>query len=380
MAAYILDTLIEWPGSRSEEERQILGRATEATTLDTLAALVTGDDSHLTNSFEPSENVTYYIRNRIPFQEVIRNVHTGQEFLVQELIDAIARLVPSEDRVAAISRMTRDVTACWSNFITQLSADYRRQHEEWSHSAEGNRARLIRNLLHNRNTDPVEAGRMLKYDLQQPHTGALVWFSGLDPEAVRLIDLPSLAHEIAEATESASHLAMTYPGQRIELWLGAPRRPAAEVLRQGPWPQSMRAAFGTPQAGVGGFVATHDEAMAAGRVAWHSSNLGRVVNYPDIELLSLLTADLELARRFVSRVLGPIAGTDARSVELRDTLRAWIDSSQSIAATSQALYLHRNTVNYRLKQINELLGDDLNPTSLRCALVIVDSLPDLMAN
>lgn len=377
MAAYILDTLVDWPGTRSDEERQILGRATEASTLDTLTALVSGDRSYLTTSFEPSENVAWYVRNHIPLQEVIRNVHTGQEFLIQELIDAIAGIVPADDRVAAISRMTRDVTACWSYFIAQIGVEYRRQQDEWSKSAEGHRSRLVQSLLQSKNADVDETSRALKYDLSQEHVGCRVWFVGLDPEAVRLFDLMSLAHEIATATESSSHLAMTFSGHRIELWLGAPRRPPAEVLGHGRWPLSLRAAFGTPQRGVAGFVSTHDEAVAASRVAQRSPSLGRVVSYADVELLSLLTADPERARAFVSRTLGPIVGDDARSRELRETLRAWIDSAQSVAATSQALYLHRNTVNYRLRQLTELLGDHRDLTALRCALAIAESMPHL---
>lgn len=378
MATYILDSLTDWPGSRSEEERQTLRRATEATTLDTLAALVSGEPSHLFASFEPIENVGSYVRSQIPLPEVVRNMHAGQEFLIQELMEAIAQLVPESERVAAISRMTRDVTSAWSSFIGRIGEEYHRQQDAWLGDADEQRARLARRLVQLGQGDVAESSQALGYDLELPHVGCVLWFDGVDLDAVRLFDFPAIAREISTATESTDHL-LAGNGITLELWLGDPRVPVGEVLASERWPAALRAAVGTPQPGIRGFAATHAEATAAARVARHSPSASRrVIAYPEVELLSLLTCDFDRARSFVRRTLGPIAGTDARSAELRETLAAWIDCRGSVAAASQALYMHRNTVSYRLRQLEELLGGDWDQTRIRCALTIVEWMPGVL--
>lgn len=378
MAAYILDSLTDWPGTRSDEERQILTRATEASTLDTLAALVSGDEEHLSASFEPIANVSSYVRNEIPLPEVIRNVHTGQEFLIEQLMAAIIDLVPEDDRVAAISRMTHDVTACWSSFIARIGVEYQRQQDEWLRSTEGRRTRLVQALVTHNDTDPGEASRQLGYDLLQTHVSCILWFDGLDQESLRLMDHTALGREAQGATGSSAHLLLGGSDRRFELWLGNPTRSVSAAIRQGRWPAALRAAVGTPQDGLEGFATTRAEARAAADVALRSESAPHVVDYADVELVSLLTSDFDRARTFVVRTLGPIARRDARSEELRATLAAWIDSSGSVAATSQALYMHRNTVSYRMRQLEELLGTDLDMTRVRCALTILEWMPQVL--
>jgi DNA-binding PucR family transcriptional regulator len=50
------------------------------------------------------------------------------------------------------------------------------------------------------------------------------------------------------------------------------------------------------------------------------------------------------------------------------TLWAYLDNGRSLEGTARELYVHPNTVRYRLKRITELLGWD--PTSPRDAFVL----------
>lgn len=379
MATYILDNLTDWTGDRSEEERYSLGRATEASTLDTLAALVSGDPSHLTASFEPIENVGWYVQHDIPLQQVVRNVHTGQEFLTQELIDCIPGLVPPGDEVAVISRTARDVTMCWSNFISRLTDEYGRQRTAWVQSRQGQLAHHVRGLLQGGDVDVADLSRTLGYDVSGRHTACILWFEGIDPDLARHIDLAGLANELARASGSPSvPLLLTSASRFTDLWLADCEVPISDVVHGINWPATVRIAAGRPARGVAGFRLSHREARAAAELARQSPTLGRVVRYDDVELVSLLASDRERARVFVQRVLGPIGTTGARSQELRDTLAAWIDSDGSVAGTSQALYVHRNTVSYRLRQLDELLGEQRDNTQLRCALLLVELMPQML--
>lgn len=380
MATYILQMLTDWPGTGSDEELQILHRATEASTLDTLAALFSGDRKYLSESFEPIENVGWYVRQQIPLPEVIRNVHTGQEFLIQELMRAAADLVPEADRVDAISAMTRDVTSCWSSFIGRIGDEYRRQQDDWIRTSEGQKARLVQNILQRGDVDATEASQVLGYDLTQQHVCCVLWFEGLDLDAVRLFDFASIAREVASAAGSGAHLSVNFSDHRLEVWLGNPAKSPGDVLRHGRWPSALHAAVGSRLSGVDGFRRTHAEAVASAQVAVRSKTTPAVTAYPDVELVSLLTCDFDRARAFVIRTLGPIARQNARAQELRETLAAWIDSSGSVTATSQTLFMHRNTVNYRLRQLEDLLGQDWNRTRLRCALTIAEWMPQVLSS
>ena len=96
----------------------------------------------------------------------------------------------------------------------------------------------------------------------------------------------------------------------------------------------------------------------------------------DVGLLALVTEDLERARSFVRDELGGLAALEAQ--DLRDTLRAFLANRGSHAAAARDLYVHRNTVAYRLAQAEELLGHPIaeRELELRVALEAAATLGD----
>jgi DNA-binding PucR family transcriptional regulator len=71
----------------------------------------------------------------------------------------------------------------------------------------------------------------------------------------------------------------------------------------------------------------------------------------------LLAGSPRLAGRMRAQVLEPLAEEDRG--ELAHTLRALIERRLDRTATSAALHVHRNTLAYRLKRIEEITGLDL---------------------
>ena len=51
--------------------------------------------------------------------------------------------------------------------------------------------------------------------------------------------------------------------------------------------------------------------------------------------------------------------------DLYDTLKAYIDCERSLSQTAAALFTHRNTVLYRIRKCQELLGDQLESADRR---------------
>ena len=58
--------------------------------------------------------------------------------------------------------------------------------------------------------------------------------------------------------------------------------------------------------------------------------------------------------------LGPLLAHDAKGrLGLAATVRSWLERGQDLAETATALGLHPNTLRYRLRRAEELLGLDL---------------------
>jgi DNA-binding PucR family transcriptional regulator len=70
----------------------------------------------------------------------------------------------------------------------------------------------------------------------------------------------------------------------------------------------------------------------------------------------MLTQNPEEARRFVARELGDLAAEDKAVARLRDTLRVFLEEGGSFQATALRLGVHKNTVAYRVRRAEELLG------------------------
>jgi DNA-binding PucR family transcriptional regulator len=104
---------------------------------------------------------------------------------------------------------------------------------------------------------------------------------------------------------------------------------------------------------------------------------GSVTRYPEIALAALATTDLEQARNFVQRRLGPLAAADNTSVRLRETLRAYLDEGASHGRAANRLSIHENTVRYRVRQAEDLLGRPVGPGDLdfRVALELAEASP-----
>jgi DNA-binding PucR family transcriptional regulator len=95
---------------------------------------------------------------------------------------------------------------------------------------------------------------------------------------------------------------------------------------------------------------------------------GRVVTLDNLGVSRLL---LQASRPadlidFANHVLGPLEKYDEmRGSTLVSTLRTYVASGCSTVASAESLYVHSNTVLYRLRQIESLLGLDLrNPKTL----------------
>lgn len=128
--------------------------------------------------------------------------------------------------------------------------------------------------------------------------------------------------------------------------------------------------------GIGQPIARLRDARVSYRQAAQAMNLeGRLRhNQPQVfanlgvyRLLLPLAETGEL-RAFANQVLGKLLYQEHSKGQLLETLRVYFQNRSNVMKTARALYIHRNTLLYRLERIRELGGFDLDDAETRLRL------------
>ncbi len=91
-----------------------------------------------------------------------------------------------------------------------------------------------------------------------------------------------------------------------------------------------------------------------------SFDLKGVYSLPDLGLLVAVTSEPELGDRLVDTYITPLRGTNVE--DMCETLEQYLDTGLNVEATASRLYLHANTVRYRLARFRELSKCELTST------------------
>lgn len=189
--------------------------------------------------------------------------------------------------------------------------------------------------------------------------GASLLFAELDDMAVLL-----QARGRKEAAEEAPQLA-----RRVAEWLAdrcAQRFPELEVT----------VGIGNRRADLLGISASYREAQEAARLGRRVLPAGAraVYEYAALEPHALLQhLPGEIREGYFARTLGVLAQHDQKhGTEFLRTLEVYLARSGRLAEVAQRLYVHRNTVKFRIARIEELLGVDLGDgeTAFRLQLAL----------
>jgi purine catabolism regulator len=154
----------------------------------------------------------------------------------------------------------------------------------------------------------------------------------------------STARELA--TRIRDHLQAEFPQMQLVGGLSGPARTLSE------WPETYR-------------QAVHSMEVA------RRLKLAHIVEFNSLGIYQLL-AQLDstpILQQFCQRLIGPLAHYDEQHhSELVHTITAYFDHHANISQTAEALFIHRNTLLYRLERIQELTGQDLNEADTRLSL------------
>jgi len=106
-------------------------------------------------------------------------------------------------------------------------------------------------------------------------------------------------------------------------------------------------------------------ALAGFAVARSWRNAPRLAHADDLLPERAIAGDPLARARLINKIYKPLL---AHSPELLTTLWCYLDNGRSLEATARELFVHPNTVRYRLKRISELIGWDA--TGPREALIL----------
>jgi purine catabolism regulator len=118
---------------------------------------------------------------------------------------------------------------------------------------------------------------------------------------------------------------------------------------------------------VEALVDGYEQCLEAQRISEQLSLEGGAVFFPDLEFIYLLRhVPVQMMAKYNDDLLYPLLQKDADYIaEMLRTLEAYFAQNGQINDTAKELYIHRNTVLYRLEKIGELLNLDLrNPNDL----------------
>ena len=313
---------------------------------------------------------------------VLLKVYRVAAGAVWEYFTGVAAGVPEDgpDRTDVLVYLW-DHGGTWINeAVESLIGVFYAEREATMHGALARRTETVHALLRGEPMSPEDAESVLDHPVRSTQTALVLWCEEGVPDA--LVTLNRVAAAIGAAVNAA---ALTIPAGRGEVWcwLATTRAPAAATLREAvegvKRADGVRVAIGTGSRGTAGFRDSHREAVAAQRYAVATDSRARSTSYADVELACLVAGDAPGVRALIRRELGALTGAEQGLDRVRETLATYLDLGCNVEQTATTLFVHKNTIRYRLAQAEELIGHPLTErrTEIGLALRCLERYGDL---
>lgn len=245
--------------------------------------------------------------------------------------------------------------------------------EERERVLEGNRARraeVVEALLAAEDVDSAEAGRVLGQSVLGWHTAFIVW--GGEGGPVTSDALHAHAERVAQCLPGGQLFSSLAGSRDLWCWVTTASEPAPDfrdrvvALDDG----GVQVALGYPAPSAAGFRSSHLEARSAQQLGLAAPYAPPLIDYRDAEMLCLAIERPEALRRLVQREAGALCGSDKNLIPIRETVLAYFGCRTNVEATAKQLFVHGNTVRYRIARAEELLGHPLSERARQVELAL----------
>ncbi|WP_155854530.1 PucR family transcriptional regulator [Arthrobacter sp. MA-N2] len=328
---------------------------------------------------EADSSVREMVRRGISYDHILRALHMTQADLTDALYAACRDLIGAERSGEELATASRELFEFFDAFGDELAKSYRLELEHWQRTGEAQRADIARGLLDG-TVGVAEAEAAVGYRIRDRHHIAVVVATTESLVHDRIDALSRQARDILESFGcTAQFLAPTGLG-RVMAWGSAPDPADLKIIRP-PVQADHVVTVGTITSGEDGFRSSHAEAMAVLRLLTHREHVRPdSVVFADVEVAALMSSDLDLLRRFVGRHLDGLSEDSAYMRDIRRSIQEYLNTDRSLARAAERLHVSRNTITYRLKRAEEILGHPIGSDhhALHTALIISGLLGEVV--
>ncbi|TDP31945.1 helix-turn-helix domain-containing protein [Nocardia ignorata] len=306
-----------------------------------------------------AEYARRFAQHDLSLEALLRAYRLGEHMFVQRTIRLLTELAaPTEAALGAAARIAELVNSYIDQVIEGLIDIYGTERRRWDARTDAARAAQVRAVLDAEELDLASAEQMLSASLRGWHQFVLLWTppGTADPGPVLRAGIQVLA-----AVSARPPMTVDIDEHTRWVWLASTGRPVLDTARLA---RELRAtpvlsmAVGDPAPGLAGFRQSFHDAQRARSVAVAARSRG-VLAYADVALTGLLADDATRVQVWAGRVLGGLMGTDETAARLRETVRVFLDARGSYTDAAARLHVHKNTVHYRVRKAEEVLGHSL---------------------
>jgi hypothetical protein len=288
----------------------------------------------------------------LPLDTILRRYATGDRLITEFIMDE-AESLPWP----ALQQILRGHGAHIDHLMAMTSTEYMREAERVRRSPTQRLGERVRKLL----AGEAAPAHELNYDFSAWHVGLLATGRGAEHAVASLGRVLQLDTLVVPADDES---------ETVWAWFGGRRAPSLEGIVDA-WPNGgLGIALGEPRRGLDGWRQTHREAQAAYQVLSRGSL--ELVRSRDVLLAAAVLQDETLATALTETYLDPLDGRGDSGAVLRKTLRAYFSAGQNAATAAAALSVNRHTVERRIRNVEEKVGQLLGEcrAQLEVALAI----------
>ncbi len=285
-------------------------------------------------------------RNRVSLDAVLRRYMVGQAILLDFILQD-AEAIPSRDKAEELRGISRALSRLLDELVLAVAREYVGELRRAGRSSEQRMLDRVRMLLSGERMHDAK----LDYELQAEHLGVIC----RGPRAHEA--LRSLARMLDRRL-----LLVDCGAETVWGWLGGSRTLPLPDLERGlsDAPHDALLAVGEPARGLQGWRLTHRQAQEALLVALRRPR--PLTRYRDVALLAAALRNETLSRSLLDELyLSPLRDSRDGGAMLRRTLRAYLSAERNTTAAAATLGVVRNTVENRLRLVEERLGQTLHP-------------------
>ncbi|MER6121910.1 helix-turn-helix domain-containing protein [Streptomyces sp. NPDC001795] len=323
------------------------------------------NDISLANVEAPAASLEYTRRlaqRDIPLTVMTKAHRFGQLRFLEWCLDELDREDVDYELFTATNRRMLQLSFGYGERIAENAAMvYQQERDHWLLGQTAARAARVRDILTEKDVDLNWAEPALGYRLRQNHLGLVAWLPTLTGEGEGLARLDRITNEVARKLDCAAR-PLFVPRDAVLSWAWLPfgsrnevsSEQLSDVVERSDPPVHVCA--GSVGYGLEGFRSTHRQALRAQELAASASPVPQFTDFSTVAPIALMATNVDDMRAWVWDILGALAVDDENSARLRETTQIFLDTGCSYTATASAQILHKNSVQYRIRKAETIMG------------------------